>query len=63
MFTRRDALRSFLTAPLVLTPFGLRHAGAQQRIALLDVRRQRQFVNRLPRPARATPATAARHYG
>ena len=50
MFTRRDALRSLLAAPLVLTPFGLRHASAQQRLALLDVRRQRQFVNRLPRP-------------
>ena len=62
MLTRRDALRSLLAAPLVLTPFGLRPAGAQQGVALLDVRRQRQFVNPLPRPARATPATAARHY-
>jgi spore coat protein A, manganese oxidase len=62
MLTRRNALRSLLAAPLVLTPFGLRRARAQQRVAPLDVRRQRQFVNPLPRPARATPATAARHY-
>jgi spore coat protein A len=61
MLTRRDALRSLLAAPLVLTPFGLRPAGAQQGVALLDVRRQRQFVNPLPRPAHATPATAG-HY-
>jgi len=62
MFTRRDALGSLLAAPLVLTPFGLKQVSAQQRLVLLDVRRQRQFVNRLPRPVRATPATAARHY-
>jgi spore coat protein A len=62
MLTRRDILKSLLAAPLVVTPFGPRPASARERIELLDVRRQRQFVNRLPRPVRAAPVPGTRHY-
>ena len=62
MLTRRDLLRSLLAAPLVLTSHGLRSVSAQERIRLLDLRAQRQFVNRLERPARALPAPGTRHY-
>jgi spore coat protein A len=62
MTTRRDLLRAILAAPLVLTPFGFRPAGAQAQVALLDVRRQRQFVYRLPRPVRAIPRPGTQHY-
>ena len=47
MLTRRDLLGSLLAAPLVLTSHGLRSVSAQERIRLLDMRAQRQFVNRL----------------
>ena len=62
MLTRRDLLRSLLAAPLVLTSHGLRSVSAQERIRLLDMRGQRQFVNRLERPARALPAPGTRYY-
>jgi spore coat protein A len=62
MPTRRRFLESLLAAPLILTPFGPRPVSAQEQVALLDVRRQRQFVNRLPRPARAVPSAGTAHY-
>jgi len=62
MLTRRDILKSLLAMPVVVTPFGPRLASAREHVELLDVRRQRQFVNRLPRPARATPLPGTRHY-
>jgi len=62
MPTRRDVLKSLVSAPLVLAPFGSRTASAQREPALLDLRRQKQFVHRLPRPPRASPAPGTRHY-
>jgi spore coat protein A len=62
MPTRRTLLKSLLAAPLVLTPLGPRPVAAQAQVALLDLRRQPQFVNRLPRPARAMPIAGTRHY-
>ena len=62
MLTRRDLLRSLLAAPLVLTSFGLEAIGAQSRVRLLDVTRQRQFAARLTRPARAMPAPGTNQY-
>ena len=62
MPTRRTVLKSLLAAPLVLTPLGPRPVAAQTRVALLDLHRQPQFVNRLPRTARATPVAGTRHY-
>src|SRR5262245_46778184 len=62
MPTRRDVLKSLVSAPLVLTPFGPKTADAQSKTALLDLRRQHQFVHRLPRPPRASPAPGTRHY-
>jgi spore coat protein A len=62
MLTRRDLLKSLLAAPFVVTPFGPTPASAREQVDLLDVRRQRQFVNRLPRPALATPVPGTRHY-
>ena len=62
MVTRRDILRSLLAAPLILTSHGFRPASAREPIRLLDLRAQRQFVNRLVRPARALPAPGTRHY-
>jgi spore coat protein A len=62
MTTRRDLLKSILAAPLVLTPFGVRPVRADEQLSLLDVRRQRQFVHRLPRPARAMPSSGTHHY-
>src|SRR6267143_164141 len=59
---RRSVLKSLLAAPLILTPFGARSVSARAQVPLLDLRRQPQFVNRLPRPARATPAPGTRHY-
>jgi spore coat protein A len=60
--TRRAILKSLLVAPLVLTPLGPRPVAARAQVALLDLRRQPQFVNRLPRPIRATPRAGTRHY-
>jgi spore coat protein A len=62
MPNRRSVLKTLLAAPLLLTPLGARPVGAQERVLLLDMRRQPKFVNRLPRPARATPAPGSRHY-
>jgi spore coat protein A len=62
MTTRRDLLKSILAAPLVLTPFGVRPVRAEEHVPLLDVRRQRQFVHRLPRPGLATPSPGTRHF-
>lgn len=60
---RRDALKSLLAAPFILTPGGLALArDTGQPPPLLDLRRQRQFVNRLPRPAVAQPRPGTRHY-
>jgi spore coat protein A len=62
MTTRRDLLKSLLAAPLVLTPFGVRPVRAEEQVPLLDIHRHRQFVHRLPRPARAIPSPGTRHY-
>ena len=62
-FSRRDALRSLLAAPFILRPGGLALArDTGQPPLLLDLRRQKQFVNRLPRPAVAQPRPGTRHY-
>jgi spore coat protein A len=62
-FSRRDALRSLLAAPFILRPGGLALArDTGQPPPLLDLRRQKQFVNRLPRPAVAQPRPGTRHY-
>jgi spore coat protein A len=58
--SRRDLVKSLLSAPLILVPRRL--AGATNGRPWLDVRRQQQFVNRLPRPSRATPQPGTRHY-
>ena len=62
MFTRRTVLKSLAAAPLALPPFASRIARADERLPLLDLRHQRQFVNRLPRPAVAMAAAGASHY-
>jgi spore coat protein A len=62
-YSRRDALKSLLAVPLILTPGGL--VRAQQRREgppLLDMRRQKPFQNRLPRPSLAAPQPGTRHY-
>ena len=62
-YSRRDVLKSLLAVPLILTPGGL--VRAQQRREsppLLDMRRQKPFQNRLPRPSLAAPQPGTRHY-
>ena len=59
---RRDAIKSLLAAPLVLTRGFAVAKEARAAPALLDLRRQKQFVNRLPRPALARPQPGTRHY-
>jgi spore coat protein A len=59
---RRTVLKALAAGPLVLTPYGARSVRAQARVPLIDVRRQRQFVNRLPRPALAAPRPGTQHY-
>jgi spore coat protein A len=61
--SRRDALKSLLAAPFVLAPRGLALAREAGKVPpLLDLRRQKQFVNRLPRPSVAQPQPGTRHY-
>jgi spore coat protein A len=60
---RRDAIKSLLAAPFLLAAPGFalsRDTGRPP--PLLDLRRQKQFVNRLPRPAVAQPQRGTRHY-
>jgi len=60
LYSRRSVIKSLLAAPLILTSRGV--SRGQDPPSLLDVRRQKQFVNQLPRPARAMPRPGTRHY-
>jgi spore coat protein A len=60
---RRDAIKSLLAAPFILAPGGVALGRDTGKPAPpLDLRRQKQFVNRLPRPAVARPQPGTRHY-
>jgi len=62
-YSRRDVIKSLFAAPFILTPHGLVLAqGKKDASPLLDLRRQKAFVNRLPRPARAAAQPGTRHY-
>ena len=61
--SRRHFIAALLAAPFIFSPRGLSPAqGRREATQLLDVRQQKQFVNRLPRPSRATPDPGTRHY-
>ena len=61
--SRRDVLKSLIAAPFILTSRGLVFAqDSKDAPPLLDVRRQMQFVNRLPRPAGAASQPGTRLY-